>query len=111
MSYYDDIYHRVQEMNRDWRSQVAQIRSDVSRARTGLEPRSQRLQTVAIVGGQDATHLGKVTVDECGNLKSVDLDAYAVHGMFSEHVAEAVVKAINNAVNQAFTAAIKEGAQ
>lgn len=109
MSYYDDIYHRVQEMNRDWRSQVAQIRSDVGRARTGLAPRSQRLHTVAIIGGQDAAHLGKVAVDERGDLKSVDLDAYAVHGMFAEHIAEAVVKAINKAVDQALTVAIKDG--
>ncbi|MEU6832673.1 hypothetical protein ABZ894_28855 [Nocardia beijingensis] len=109
MSYYDDIYHRVQEMNRDWRHRVAEIRSDAARVQVGIPTRPRHLQTVAIIATDSEAQIGKVTVNDRGDLHTIDLDAYAVHGMYSEHVAAAIVTAINKATSQALQTRIREG--
>jgi len=109
VNYYDDIHHRVREMDRAWDRRVSEIRADVARARAGIATPTKRTYSVSILGDPGEPALGRVTVNDRGDLQAIDLDAYAVHGMYSDRVAAAIVTAINTALRQAITTRTNEG--
>lgn len=91
MTYYDNLYNLVQEMNRDWTQLIVDIRSGANRERR----RAER-HRVPVTDAYTGTKYGELTVDGLRALVSVYLEPYEVSESNESTVVAAVITALNS---------------